>query len=130
MTGADAALFSLDASAGAVSFITAPDFETPGDADGDNIYDVTVTASDGELSSSQDIAITVTDVNEAPVFSTAENFTNDEGDQFVAFVTAADDEGETITYSIIGGDDQDDFTIVSETGELTLNDTRFSGTPK
>ncbi|WP_146347833.1 Ig-like domain-containing protein [Phaeobacter marinintestinus] len=46
--GADAALFSLDPSSGALSFLTAPDFEAPTDADGDNNYQVQVSVSDGE----------------------------------------------------------------------------------
>jgi hypothetical protein len=33
--GDDAGLFTIDASTGALSFVTAPDFEAPGDADGD-----------------------------------------------------------------------------------------------
>ena len=66
LTGTDAALFTVDAATGVVSFIDAPDFETPGDSDGDNVYDLTVTTSDGELSASQDVAITVTDVDEIP----------------------------------------------------------------
>ena len=49
-------------------FITAPDFEAPTDAGGDNVYDVTVQASDGTLTDTQAIAVTVTDVNDnAPV---------------------------------------------------------------
>ncbi len=42
--GADAALFTVDPDTGEVSFIDPPDFETPGDADGNNSYDVEVTA--------------------------------------------------------------------------------------
>jgi Ca2+-binding RTX toxin-like protein len=49
-----------------VTFEAAPDFEAPGDAGGNNVYDITVTASDGALSTSRNVAITVTNVNEAP----------------------------------------------------------------
>ncbi len=63
LSGDDAALFAIDAD-GVLTFKDAPDFETPADADGDNTYDVTVTASDGALSDSADIAVTVTDVDE------------------------------------------------------------------
>jgi Ca2+-binding RTX toxin-like protein len=45
--GADAALFSIDETTGALSFIAAPDYEAPADADADNLYEVTVQASDG-----------------------------------------------------------------------------------
>ncbi|MEM7488988.1 MAG: ExeM/NucH family extracellular endonuclease [Pseudomonadota bacterium] len=64
--GADAALFEIGAD-GALRFAAAPDFEAPGDADGDNIYEVTVIATDtGGASDSQDVAVTVTDLDEAP----------------------------------------------------------------
>ncbi|MEJ0059363.1 MAG: PKD domain-containing protein [Terricaulis sp.] len=66
LSGADAALFTLDASTGVLTFNAAPDHETPADAGGDNIYNVTVTASDnGALTDTQDIAITVTDAADA-----------------------------------------------------------------
>ena len=65
LSGKDAALFNVDASTAALSFKAAPDFETPSDADGDNIYLITVTGSDGNGASiAQDLVITVIDVNE------------------------------------------------------------------
>ncbi len=64
VSGADAALFRIDAATGLLTFAAPPDFEFPRDANGDNIYDVVVTASDGTNSDSQAISVTVTDVNE------------------------------------------------------------------
>ena len=61
---ADAARFSIDVNTGALSFVTAPDFEAPTDADVDNIYVVIVSASDGILIDQQVISVTVTNVNE------------------------------------------------------------------
>lgn len=52
-------------------FIAAPDFDIPGDFDGDNVYDVIVDASDGTLSSTQTISVTITDVSSAFVVSTS-----------------------------------------------------------
>lgn len=60
LSGTDADLFEIDTS-GNVSFKAAPDFEAPVDAGGDNIYDVDVTVSDGDLSDVQSLVITVTD---------------------------------------------------------------------
>ena len=65
--GVDAALFTINASTGALSFVTAPDFEAPADAGNNNVYDVKVQVSDGALTDSQDIAVTVTDVIEAGI---------------------------------------------------------------
>ncbi len=46
-TGADAALFNINATTGAVTFKSSPNYEAPADAGGNNVYDVNVTASDG-----------------------------------------------------------------------------------
>ena len=46
LNGTDADLFNIDASTGAVTFKTTPDYETPVDDDGDNVYNFTITASD------------------------------------------------------------------------------------
>jgi hypothetical protein len=60
----DASLFNINGTTGAITFKNAPDFEAPLDNGGNNIYNLTVTASDGSLTSSKAIAITVTDLNE------------------------------------------------------------------
>ena len=64
LSGDDAALFTLGmvSSGGALAFVEAPDFENPGDANGDNVYELTVTVSDGSLSDSESFTVTVTDV--------------------------------------------------------------------
>jgi serralysin len=127
--GADAALFSINATTGALSFNAAPDYEAPADANGDNVYDVTVQASDGALTDTQAIAVTVTPVNEqAPVItsdgggatatvSVAENATA------VTTVTATDADlpAATLTYSIVGGTDAALFSIDAATGALSFN---------
>ena len=58
--GADRTLFSINRTSGALTFITAPDFEAPGSADNSNVYEVEVMASDGTNSDTQTITITVT----------------------------------------------------------------------
>ena len=65
LEGADAERFTIDAATGAVSFNEAPDFETPADADGDNVYDLVVVADDGNGGRDEEaVAITVADVSE------------------------------------------------------------------
>ncbi|MGL4238360.1 ExeM/NucH family extracellular endonuclease, partial [Tabrizicola sp.] len=68
LTGDDAALFTIDQSTGAISFIEAPDFEAPADAGADNVYNVTVGVSDGAITTTTDVAVTVADVVETPTF--------------------------------------------------------------
>ena len=72
LMGDDAALFELaddtDVGAGAnqaLSFKEEPDFENPGDRNSDNIYHVTVRASDSRLNTDIDLSIKVTDADEA-----------------------------------------------------------------
>ena len=62
----DQALFSITSS-GAPSFSVAPDFEAPGDVGSDNVYDITVQVSDGALTDSRAISITVSNAFEGRV---------------------------------------------------------------
>src|SRR5258705_8006466 len=68
--GADAAWFTVKSSSGALSFVPAPDYEKPTEADGNNVYDVTVQVSDGTLTDTQAIASTEKHTTEnAPVIT-------------------------------------------------------------
>lgn len=58
--GADAAKFSINSSTGVLTFASAPDFGTPTDANTDNVYEVTVRVSDGIMTDTQAISVTVT----------------------------------------------------------------------
>jgi hypothetical protein len=64
--GSDAAKFQIDGLTGALSFAPAPDFELPGDSDHNNSYVVQVRVSDGSLSDSQTITVSVTNLNDPP----------------------------------------------------------------
>ncbi len=62
-TGGDGANFSIDATTGVLKFVTAPDFETPTDANRDNVYAVTVVATDTRGAvDTQMLSIGVTDI--------------------------------------------------------------------
>ena len=66
--GADQAKFDIGATSGVLTFKDAPDHENPTDADGNNVYLVTVTATGGTgaraLTADQAITVTVTAVDE------------------------------------------------------------------
>jgi uncharacterized membrane protein len=66
--GADAGKFTINSSSGVLSFLAPPNFESPTDAGGNNVYDVIVQVSDGVLTDTQSLAVTVTDVNERSGF--------------------------------------------------------------
>ena len=75
--GDDALKFSIDSSSGTLSFAAAPDFESPTDADHDNHYQVVVQVSDGALTDTQTIGISVTDVAGVTITGTSNSDTID-----------------------------------------------------
>jgi hypothetical protein len=122
--GADAAKFTINSSTGALSFVSAPNYEVPTDSGGNNTYDVTVQVSDGNGGvDSQAISVTVTAVNERPTDlslsanTVAEHAANG---TVVGTVTGSDpDAGDTKSYSLTntaGGR----FAINRTTGALTV----------
>ena len=127
LSGTDAARFTIDPTTGAVSFITPPDFENPGDNGGDNVYDITVTASDGDNSMNRDVAITVTNVNDNdPIFNSGNSASvaeNHRVDSVVYTATATDADEDPLTYSLSGADAAR-FTIDPTTGAV-----RFIASP-
>ena len=109
--GADAQRFEINASTGVVSFVAAPDFEVPGDDDGDNVYAFAVTATatsaDGSAreTATQDVEVRVTNVDEPT-----------EGAVSIVNASRADEavrEGDALradTSAITDGDGVDSFT--------------------
>jgi len=121
--GADAALFGVNPATGELTFIAAPDYETPKDAGADNIHNFTVQVSDGTFVTAQDIVVTVASVNDnVPVITSPTSFSVAENVTAVSTVTATDADlpVQTLTYSISGGADSTHFTINSATGMLTF----------
>jgi len=105
--GADAAKFQIDAETGALRFVAAPDYETRADASLDNIYDVTVQASDGLDADVQDLAVQVTDVqeNRAPIDLKFVSSLDPSGNSMPtgvlgSFVGVDPDAGQALTYSL------------------------------
>ena len=84
--------------AGVLTFVSAPDYETK------SSYTATVIASDGTNSTTQSITVNVTDVNEAPAFTSSTTFSAAENQTAIGTVAASDVDGDTITYSISGSD--------------------------
>ena len=122
LSGTDGALFTINPATGEVSFVAAPDFENPGDADGDNVYDIVVTASDGTNSMDQTVAITVTDENEVdnpPIFTSPDSASVAENQTLAYTAVAADADGGAPTYSL-SGTDASLFTIDPTTGDVSF----------
>ena len=124
--GADQLKFAIDSGTGALSFLSAPDFETPTDtaADGSNTYIVEVQAFDGVTTDTQLITVHVSDVNAAPAITSATTSSTSENVSIatVVYDINATDDGEnsnTLIYSI-SGTDAAQFNVNPSTGEVTF----------
>ena len=127
LDGDDKDLF--DITGGELTFKSSPDHDVAGDKDGNNVYLVTVTASDGTTPVTLAVEVTVSNVNEEPEFPSSED-----GERTVAENTGADqdigaavaatdpDNGDTLTYTL-GGIDATSFSIDETTGQLKTKDT-------
>ena len=107
---------------GELSFSSNPNHEQPADADSDNVYEITVVASDGSNEGTLDVTVTVTEVNEGPKISGRDTLTVSENYEAVlATYTGRDPEDAIteITRWSVTGRDGGDFTI-NEDGELTF----------
>ena len=69
LSGDDSDAFSI--AAGALTFANKPNYEEPSDSGADNIYVITVQASDGTYTASLDVSVTVTDIQEVPITNAA-----------------------------------------------------------
>ncbi|OYU01548.1 MAG: hypothetical protein CFE36_09685 [Sphingomonadaceae bacterium PASS1] len=127
--GVDAALFQIDPATGELSFRNAPDFEVPADTGTNNIYDVEVQVSDGTNFDVQSIAVSVTNINDAPVVANA--ITDQSVDEDAAWVyrvpagTFSDADGDTLIYSATSGDGSPIPTWLN----FDATTRTFSGTP-
>ena len=107
--------------AGVLTFNTIPNFESAADHDTDNVYEITVIASDGENNETQDVRITVTNFNEAPVITVVEEVSFAEGGTgtVTTFVVTDPDANTTIMWTL-SGDDADDFKRHHQARERTF----------
>ncbi len=94
------------------------------DFEGKASYSVTITVSDGKLTDTIDITITVTDVdeNQAPVFTEGVSTTRavpentGSGVDIGSAVSATDEDNDDLTYTL-GGSDAASFSINSTSGQ-------------
>ena len=120
-SGTDGGDFTMSQD-GELSFRSTPDYERPADSNRDNVYLVTVQASDGRNYGSLDVTVTVTDQNESnPVVSGRDTLSVRENTTSTLYTYSARDmdRGAEIMWSV-KGTDSDDFTI-GDTGELSFS---------
>ena len=124
--------FKIDASSGAISFVSAPNYEAPTDANTNNVYELELEVSDEEgLSATQAITITVNDINDnSPSIDSGQSFEiqeNSNEDVLVGTAKATDGDADTIfkDWTITTNDVTNEttaipFTIDSSTGKITV----------
>ncbi len=126
VTGRDGGDFTIDED-GDLTFRSPPDYERPADSDRDNVYEVTVRASDGQVYGTYDVSVTVQAVDEAPVFQSGsrDSFSyRENGTSTLYTYRATDPEGADVSWSL-GGTDGGDFAITTDSsgrGVLSLEE--------
>ena len=124
--GTDAAEFAISAG-GALSFTTPPNFDSPGDADGNNTYLATVKATANGNSDSRAVAVTVTDGNDPPSFvqKNVALFVEEGYAHYLYDFGATDSQGDTMIFSLTGEDSEavtyEHFHIAGEICYAALN---------
>lgn len=117
LSGTNSGHFQISSSSGLIETTRELNYETL------NFYSLTVSGSDGTLSITTSLTITVTNINDVPyVTNLPANVTVVENDvtATVIDVNAADPDGNNITYTL-SGTGSDDFLINSATGRITLS---------
>ena len=120
--GTDAASFDIEAATGQLKTKASLDYETK------NTYSVTITVSDGSLTDTITVNISITDINEtipnrAPIFTEGDSTTRivaentEAGANIGTTIAATDPDGNTLTYTL-GGTDAASFDIEGATGQL------------
>ena len=120
------AAFAINTSTGAITVNDAGDLNF----EDTKTFSLTVSASDGSLSSTATATVNLTNVNEAPTLSskTLSLAENSVATTAVGALTATDPDGDSLTYSItagntdVDGDGKAAFAINSSTGAITVND--------
>ena len=122
LEGADAADFTIDAGSGVVSMVPR-DYEDPQDANVDNDYEVSVTATDtdGNVAPAVPFTVTVTNVRETATLAITGLTDQDvaENAPFTGTPTLTGTPVGSVTWTL-DGNDASDFTIDAGTGVVSM----------
>ena len=122
--GRDGGDFVINA-LGELRFRNTPDYERPADSNRDNVYEVTIRASDGRNTGTLEEVqvVTVTDVNEPPTITTTSRtaFSQPENRTSTLYTfRATDPEGGTVTWIAAGTDGR--FFTIDERGRFSFRE--------
>jgi len=128
-SGSDSALFTVvtsDSTTARIRFLSSPNFEAPTDVGANNVYDISVRATDAAGNfANQSISITITNINDAPSITNSSSnltatLTQAENITSVATYAATDPDTGAVLRFTISGTDVTDFSIDSVTGVLAF----------
>ena len=91
--GVDSAQFTINPTTGALAFLLPHNFEAPNDVGANNVYNLTVQVTDngpGNLFTTQNLTVTVTNVNETPQITSSNAASIHENTTAVLTVTATE----------------------------------------
>ena len=95
ISGTDASSISVNSSSGALTFNTAPDYETK------TSYSITASVTDGTNSASEGITISIVNLDDtAPVFSSGTSYSVAELQKSIGTVQASDVDSSNISFSL------------------------------
>jgi hypothetical protein len=97
-------------SAGVLTFVSAPDYETKA------TFTATVTATDGVNISQQNVTVNVTNLNDnTPVITSSATYSAEENQTAIGTVTATDADGDDVTFTVSGSE-----LTITQSGTLTF----------
>ena len=79
-----------------------------------------MSVGDGTFTVFREVNLTVTAVNDDPIFSSGSTYSVNEGNSTVTTLSASDPDGDALTFSLSGGVDQSLFALESSSGALTF----------
>jgi hypothetical protein len=114
--GADKLLFFINVSTGMLSFINPADYENPGSADGDNVYDVQIRIKG--TNTTQNLTITVKEENDNPVINNSNltQLTVNENQMFVIDLDVTDQDFGSKYLDILYTKESNSSRFVAHTG--------------
>ena len=111
LDGTDASSFTINPNTGELTLKNSANFETK------DSYSIIVKVTDGEHESSKTITIGITNVNDAPTFTSANTVSINENETAIVTVSASDEDNDTLEYTTTNPN----FTIDASTGVLVYN---------
>lgn len=91
-------------------------FENPTDSNADNVYELIVFADDGFNTTTQNVQLTINNVEEGPEFNITEEISIEENVRLISSISIIDPENDSFTWSITGGDDSGIVSLVNVSG--------------